>query len=327
MAFRIVVLTLLLVSSLAVAMTLRSVVAGSVTGYDPTDAARGVFYSNAVKCHPAKILDWSCGPACTLPGPLRNVTLEWNDTLQVRSFVGYDATRNEIVMSFRGTITFLNWIEDAEFKLIKYPHCPSNEDCRVHEGFYNTYKRLAEVMWPAFQRLITAHPSASAFFTGHSLGGAQAQYALLDALRVYPHIANRTKAYNYGCPRTGNDAFIKWASQQGVADGLIHWRVVHSQDPVPWLPPTFIGYHHYPREYVWYDTTLSSPGFESCTQTPLKEAQMQTRNLQTWRLKSRGAGWNNFMVPDCGGDLWKFNATDHDYYLDYHMDCELGRGH
>ena len=49
----------------------------------------------------------------------------------------------------------------------------------------------------------------------------------------------------FGSPRVGNDHFANWmTAQQGG-----QWRVTHRDDPVPRLPPIFVGYRHISPEY------------------------------------------------------------------------------
>lgn len=51
--------------------------------------------------------------------------------------------------------------------------------------------------------------------------------------------------YTYGSPRVGNDKFASWMTGQPGGQ----WRVTHHDDPVPRLPPIFVGYRHISPEY------------------------------------------------------------------------------
>ncbi|KAK0105444.1 hypothetical protein ONS96_004831 [Cadophora gregata f. sp. sojae] len=51
--------------------------------------------------------------------------------------------------------------------------------------------------------------------------------------------------YSYGSPRVGNAAFASFVTaQEGV-----NYRMTHENDPVPQIPPTWIGYEHTSAEY------------------------------------------------------------------------------
>lgn len=54
--------------------------------------------------------------------------------------------------------------------------------------------------------------------------------------------------YTYGSPRVGNEALAEFVT--GQAPGLGgNYRMTHVNDPVPQLPPTWIGYQHVAPEY------------------------------------------------------------------------------
>ena len=49
-------------------------------------------------------------------------------------FVGYDLPRNTIVVSFRGSKTLANWINDMRFAHVDTPF-PECSGCFLHKGF------------------------------------------------------------------------------------------------------------------------------------------------------------------------------------------------
>lgn len=78
------------------------------------------------------------------------------------------------------------------------------------------------------------HPNYNVVFAGHSLGGAFAALAMLDALHFtsitikpdYPRL------YTYGAPRVGNIEFVKELRKH-----VNHiYRVVHENDLVVHIP-------------------------------------------------------------------------------------------
>jgi hypothetical protein len=54
--------------------------------------------------------------------------------------------------------------------------------------------------------------------------------------------------YTYGSPRVGNTAFATFVTDQAPELGR-NYRMTHVNDPVPQLPPTWIGYEHTSPEY------------------------------------------------------------------------------
>ena len=55
----------------------------------------------------------------------------------------------------------------------------------------------------------------------------------------------------YGCPRTGNQAFIDYFNKQ-MANTQV-WRVINYHDPVPHLPLQQMKFKQYNTE-VWYNS-------------------------------------------------------------------------
>ncbi|CAD2213538.1 triacylglycerol lipase [Angomonas deanei] len=162
-----------------------------------------------------------------------------------------DHKKRRIIIAFRGSTDFNNWLENLDFWQMAYPSSSCGEACKVHRGFYGAFDSLAvnltsDVLW-----LSRKYPRYSYFITGHSLGGA---IAVLCAA----HIASNpvfsqgqrkpaVTLYTFGEPRVGNSAFSNWTAS---LLGKQH-RITHGRDPVPRLPPQSWGYLHLPREW-WY---------------------------------------------------------------------------
>lgn len=309
----------ILVALLTAAALARAQFPGNPT-YEEALAYDGVYYSNAVKCDPATVLDWSCGPACTNAPGLTHVTMVYNDTWQVRAFAGLDVANSRVVLSFRGTITALNWAEDADVVLMPWPglwsgqglprrspepFCTTNGPCKVHQGFFDTYNFMAQTLLPAAEALIDNFRPSKVLITGHSLGGAQSQYAFLDMMSMFSTRVSEIVAYSYGTPRSGNDAFAAYGSwvagSSMTAPRRAVFRVVHDEDPVPMLPLPSMGYRHFPRDFIWYNASLPPPGYVLCNATGAQAP--------------RGA--------PCGGSFWHMRPSDHVTYLNVSMQCQL----
>ena len=109
---------------------------------------------------------------------------------------------------------------------------------------------MSSQVLPVVTKLVQQHPTATIVVTGHSLGAAQATFAAMDIkLNIKP--SNPMKVYNYGSPRTGNQAFTDFVYNY-FPDGTF-WRVVHKADPVPHLPLTYMAFNHAGNEAFYND--------------------------------------------------------------------------
>lgn len=301
--------------------------------YDHATAIRALYYSAAVKCHPSAVINWTCGPACSTVGTLSDVQFVYNDSMLVRGFVGYDSQRDQIVLSYRGTENIVNWLEDFDFKLIPYTRHDCGSECKVHQGFYNTYEFMANTLLPATKALMAAHPSASFLITGHSLGAAQAQLCLIDIMALVAG-TRPIAMYNFGEPRIGNPTFADWAI------GLVNqhssntvYRLVNDNDPVPMVPLKSQGFQHYPREFIWLSPTLPAPGWVYCNHTGWQAEHPDSMpvprsfsELQRWieAAKAKGLAPPPKPITACGGSLWHVNVSDHTHYFGYEsMTCQI----
>lgn len=117
----------------------------------------------------------------------------------------------------------------------------------MHAGFKVAWEEIRDTVVENVEAARAAYPSYKTVFTGHSLGGAVGTIAAAytrDALG-----ADDIDLYTYGSPRTGNKAFVARVTEQA---GL-EYRITHTDDPVPRLPPIILGYSHTSPEY-WFHT-------------------------------------------------------------------------
>jgi len=130
------------------------------------------------------------------------------------------------VLAFQGTVPskFRTIETDADFWFVQSRYG------EIHQGFLDTFRKLAEQIEPALERL-----HVPIYITGHSLGGA---LALLAA--VFLKDQDKLAAcFNYGCPRVGNDQFADRLFKVPV------YRCVHHADVVPGVPFMALGYRQY----------------------------------------------------------------------------------
>ncbi|KAJ1432627.1 Alpha/Beta hydrolase protein [Ochromonadaceae sp. CCMP2298] len=242
--------------------------AGGAVGYDSTfdldQAERYVALCGVAYCTDPKLRDncvdkWSCNACKQFPN--MTATSFKSEKFDGNGFVGYDATADEVVVSFSGTdpLSIRNWLDDLVFVKEDYPYCDS---CQVHSGFYATYQSLDPTVKSLVTQYLSKHPSASLSVTGHSLGAALALLCVAEL--VQSGYIVRT-AYTYGMPRVGDDAFQVWVKGGGGGGGISSmrgatssgsgssgiagvFRVTHRKDPVPHLPPMSFGFRHIPYE-------------------------------------------------------------------------------
>jgi hypothetical protein len=66
-----------------------------------------------------------------------------NTLYETKMVVGYDASSNSIISTWRGTSNIVNWIEDADFFKSDYNRAGCS-GCGVHRGFLNAYESLKD---------------------------------------------------------------------------------------------------------------------------------------------------------------------------------------
>lgn len=122
----------------------------------------------------------------------------------------------------------------------------------MHAGFYGTWVEVRRPVMRGVPAALALHPGYGVVVTGHSLGGAVATLAGAYLRRA----GVPADVYTYGSPRVGNEAFAAFASTQSGGD---NYRLTHSDDPVPRLPPLVMGYRHLTSEY-WIEEGDAAAG-------------------------------------------------------------------
>lgn len=105
------------------------------------------------------------------------------------------------------------------------------------------------------------HPSALIVVTGHSLGAALATFAAVDLITLFELPAEKFVFYNFGSPRTGNQA---WTDLIFSLFPTGSYRITHSNDPVPQQPAMILGFSHFANE-IWYNVDSNTDkSFKEC---------------------------------------------------------------
>ncbi|KAK3308811.1 Alpha/Beta hydrolase protein [Chaetomium strumarium] len=154
-------------------------------------------------------------------------------------FASHNAT---VVDSFIGAVLDTRGFVgvDPIFLFLQVP-CDLTPNCLVHSGFQLSWEEVRDRAMAAASAAQAANPTYRVVVTGHSLGGAIATLAAADlrAARVAADL------YTYGSPRVGNLALAEFVTNQPGAE----YRVTHTDDPVPRLPPIWLNYRHVSPEY------------------------------------------------------------------------------
>lgn len=231
--------------------------------YNATKALELVYYSAATFCDESTVeYSWSCGAACKATPGVGAITIV-SDFLQgTYGFVLYNNNTNSIVVAFRGSYTYANWYEDADYGFTPYLSGPKGAE--VHEGFYNSYQGLSYQVIDAVTAYLKDHPTAELSITGHSLGASYATFAALD-IKEKLKPTNKFNIYTYGSPRCGNQNFTDYVFTQ--FPGAQYSRVVHTSDIVPHLPLTAMGFNHAGEE-IWYSTDDDKTKYTTCANKP-----------------------------------------------------------
>jgi len=129
----------------------------------------------------------------------------------------------------------------------KDTNIPECDGCKVHYGFFKNLREITESFTSLVDELFSEYNNYNLIITGHSLGAA---------LAVLVGIEFKVRGYNplilaYASPRLFNPQMANWVNDIFQVDllnekiekdkdidfGLI--RLVHDEDFVPMLPPTF----------------------------------------------------------------------------------------
>lgn len=194
---------------------------------------------------------------------------------QVTGFFAVDKTNKLLVVSFRGSRTIGNWIANIDFGLTDVSSLCSG--CKAHGGFLEAWETVADDLTARITAAQATYVGYTLALTGHSFGAAVAtmggnalRKAGYTASVVNIHFSNLAPTitciltialqYSYGQPRVGNEALATYITDQGST-----WRVTHTEDLVPKLPPASVGFSHSSPEY-WItsgdDVTVTASDIE-----------------------------------------------------------------
>jgi len=268
--------------------------------YNPAEGRMFASLASMSYCqNDTSILDWTCS-ACQdsstplIPGRIKIVDAgRGNDT---RIIIGKLRHENACLVAFRGTTSLDNWLRNFQFWSTSPGHFHECEGCRVHNGFLAIWRNVAGAVFSALTEVgcsPTDPNSNSIYITGHSLGAALAHMAMFTLHKLGFAIA---KAYTFESPRVGNGNFSEAFSAYFPSKFPVY-RITHSQDPVPHLPPESLGYVHVQTE-VFYNKT---GGYQVCPKVEDTSCSDQYGNVPLMLALHAGDHCASTLVPN--GDI------------------------
>ena len=118
-----------------------------------------------------------------------------------------------------------------------------DQECGVHAGFKKEYDNSRDDLYRVLQE-VKGNPAKPVVFSGHSLGGAVANIAALDASanNKLPNGQTVGGVVTFGAPRVLSKEAAQVYNNQGLADKTL--RVKQGWDVVPRIPSESLGYAH-----------------------------------------------------------------------------------
>lgn len=150
-----------------------------------------------------------------------------------------DKAKARLVVAFRGTEYFKDWLDDFDFAPAPYSAIPGRGT--VHQGFQMVYEAVRVSVRTTVERLVRTGAGGlkEILITGHSLGGALCGLSAPDLLN---DIASELApiVYTWAEPRVGHPDYVR------LFDTRVNicYRIVNLWDVVPHLPPVLALYEH-----------------------------------------------------------------------------------
>jgi len=186
--------------------------------------------------------------------PLGNTLVQSFSAGDTQGFIARDDTRNEIVVSFRGSFSLADAATDVNIFLTPFVSPGINKSFEVHSGFLAAYNDVADIVLSTVKDQFAKFPQYTVVVTGHSLGGALAALGAVSVKTALPSAP--LSLYTFGQPRTGDAQWAAFAESTIGIDNI--FRGVHTSDGVPTIIPRELGYEHHATEYWQFEDPTGS---------------------------------------------------------------------
>ena len=107
----------------------------SSNAYTPAFALELAHMSSIAYSSQSAIDNWSCSECKKFS--ILNQKSFFNTVANIQGFAGYLPSQKCILLAFRGSADFKNWLANLNTASVTYPGCSG---CHVHQGFYTAYK-------------------------------------------------------------------------------------------------------------------------------------------------------------------------------------------
>jgi triacylglycerol lipase len=184
--------------------------------------------------------DWTWTGPSNISNPL---PIWWIQRFLVSEPIGFLATdgAGNAYLVFRGTMSLADKAADADFAQSTYELVSGFGN--AYQGYYYVYTNLVlpTASTGSSTTLIQAINGLTGiktfFFTGHSMGSGISSLAVPDVStnsNLKPSSSLTMLHYNFASPRAGN---VDFASAMNFSSGVPTYRVVNTEDIVPYAPP------------------------------------------------------------------------------------------
>lgn len=141
----------------------------------------------------------------------------------------------------------------------------------------------------AVNAALASHPDFKVVLTGHSIGGAVATLAAAE-MRSTGIVAD---TFTFGSPPVGNPALASFVSAQAGSNN----RMTHVNDPIPQIPPPWLGFQHTSPEY-WLSTGDATTDVYTANEVVVCEGLGNANcNLGTGLIPIAGDAHNHYLGP------------------------------
>ncbi|KAJ9064429.1 hypothetical protein DSO57_1030765 [Entomophthora muscae] len=197
-------------------------------------------------CTPAQLKQESC----YCEGKFRDPKLFYNETLDAQSAVAIDDINKLVVVSYRITVSEMNWQTNYKSNLVSHPSIDGPS--KVHEGHLEYVISLQPMMEPTVVEMLKRYPNHKLHITGYSLGASLAIIALpfFTELLKANQLANKVQVFSYAGSRPGNFDFAKYVETLGAPIA----RYAQKGDVVSHVSDQALGYSQAGLEF--YDSTI-----------------------------------------------------------------------
>jgi hypothetical protein len=245
-------------------------------------------YAAASYCNKDEIERWDCYNCQGHANETEEVVYVSNDDHKSAAFLGVNHNRSAIVVSYRGTSNFKNWLINLNINLTNLG-INHTSPIRVHSGFNKAANALVPKIYNLLDKAKKQNPEYKVVFTGHSLGGALATLSAVKFAERGVIKWSDIQIITFGQPRVGDASFANYLNSKPIESA----RVTTRGDIVAISPAKKINYYH-SQHIVHMDLNGTSIG---CSNT--KEDDNCTKYFKHLKLSAHFTFQNQRINSNC----------------------------